>query len=483
MKANAGNKFGEGPAARGSDAAAQAERAVGDPFADDLFAVRAPHTGQGSAGAGSEGGSQRSGKTDGVLWYSRLPRLTAKQARLSSELSAVSPAIGSGLVVACERALTRYANLTPEDISLTLVELREGPLPQAARETEIPRLRVSLAVEPQGVPLSFELEAAFCAALVDRMAGGEGVWPDSLRNLTDVEYAALEFLCLALLRELNAELGEPLFRLSGLGEVQPGGAQGAGAFALDSSDPTPYGWGLTVRVGAADTVGLVRCRVSAAALAALNAARNPLLSRRRAVALGEKVARLRRVAPEVTLRLFLGETSVELGELARMERDDVLIIEKLHAGLRGGRFAGRLRLRAGDGPGSVIVGTTRGAETGAGFDTLGEEALTLYVEEIHGGGGPGAAERKMMAVDETGGGTAEEGATPLDGLVLTVHVELAARRMSLESLAGLRVGQVMELDCKPTDPVDLIAEGRLIARGELVDIEGQLGVRVTQLFG
>jgi flagellar motor switch protein FliM len=189
------------------------------------------------------------------------------------------------------------------------------------------------------------------------------------------------------------------------------------------------------------------------------------------------------VAPEVTLRLFLGETSVELGELARMERDDVLIIEKLHAGLRGGRFAGRLRLRAGDGPGSVIVGTTRGAETGAGFDTLGEEALTLYVEEIHGGGGPGAAERKMMAVDDTGGGTAEESATPLDGLVLTVHVELAARRMSLESLAGLRVGQVMELDCKPTDPVDLIAEGRLIARGELVDIEGQLGVRVTQLFG
>jgi len=483
MKANAGNKFGEEPAASGADVAAQAEGVVGDPFADDLFAVRAPHAGKSPAGVGVEGGNQRGRKPEGVRWHSRLPRLTAKQARLSSELSAVSPAIGSGVVGACERALARYANLTPQDISLTLVELREGPLPLAARDTEASRLRVSLAVEPQGVPLSVELEAAFCAALVDRMAGGEGVRPDSLRNLTDVESAALEFLCLALLRELNAELSEPVFRLTGLRELPTAGAHGAGAGALDSAGEGPYGWDLTVRAGAAETVGLVRCRVSAEALAALNTARNPLLSRRRARALGERVARLKRLAPEVTLRLLLGETSVELGELARLERDDVLVIEKLHAGLRDGRFAGRLRLRAGDGPGAVIVGTPRGAETGAGFDTLGEEALTLYVEEIHGGEGSGATERKMMAADETGGATAEEGASPLDGLALTVHVELAARRMSLESLAGLRVGQVIELDCKPTDPVDLIAEGRRIARGELVDIEGQLGVRVTQLFG
>jgi type III secretion protein Q len=115
---------------------------------------------------------------------------------------------------------------------------------------------------------------------------------------------------------------------------------------------------------------------------------------------------------------------------------------------------------------------------------VGEEAtLSLIVEEIQGGDAGAATEQMMMMeADEISGGPTDEGATAIDGLTLTVHVELAARRMSLESLARLRPGQVLELDCKATDPVDLIAEGRRIARGELVDIEGRLGVRVTQLF-
>jgi type III secretion protein Q len=46
----------------------------------------------------------------------------------------------------------------------------------------------------------------------------------------------------------------------------------------------------------------------------------------------------------------------------------------------------------------------------------------------------------------------------------------------------LRVNQILDLGCKATDPVDLIVDGRRIARGELVDIEGRLGVRITQVL-
>jgi type III secretion system YscQ/HrcQ family protein len=78
--------------------------------------------------------------------------------------------------------------------------------------------------------------------------------------------------------------------------------------------------------------------------------------------------------------------------------------------------------------------------------------------------------------DETG-----EGAALLDAIMLTVHVELAARRVRLDELARLRVNQVLELGCKATDPVDLLVDGRRVARGELVDVEGRLGVRITHL--
>ena len=71
----------------------------------------------------------------------------------------------------------------------------------------------------------------------------------------------------------------------------------------------------------------------------------------------------------------------------------------------------------------------------------------------------------------------------LDNLLLTVRVELPARRISLEELTRLRAGQILELDCRATDPVELVADGRSVATGELVDIEGRLGVRVTRLAG
>lgn len=71
-------------------------------------------------------------------------------------------------------------------------------------------------------------------------------------------------------------------------------------------------------------------------------------------------------------------------------------------------------------------------------------------------------------------------AVSLDDLVVTVRIELAARRLRLEEVAQLRVGHILELGCKPTDPVTLTIDGRPIARGELVDVEGRLGVRITQ---
>ncbi|MFA4873735.1 MAG: FliM/FliN family flagellar motor switch protein [bacterium] len=48
-------------------------------------------------------------------------------------------------------------------------------------------------------------------------------------------------------------------------------------------------------------------------------------------------------------------------------------------------------------------------------------------------------------------------------------------------LIKYRLGHVVELGRPPGESVDLVANGRLIARGELVDIDGQLGVRILKM--
>lgn len=64
---------------------------------------------------------------------------------------------------------------------------------------------------------------------------------------------------------------------------------------------------------------------------------------------------------------------------------------------------------------------------------------------------------------------------------LEISVELGRRRMPLSEVAKLRVGSVIELDTEAGDPLVVYANGRRIATGEAVVVDGQLGLRVTAL--
>jgi flagellar motor switch protein FliM len=55
--------------------------------------------------------------------------------------------------------------------------------------------------------------------------------------------------------------------------------------------------------------------------------------------------------------------------------------------------------------------------------------------------------------------------------------------MSVKDIAKLQQGQILELKKNPDEPVNLVVDDKVIGTGELVDIEGQLGVRILQLQG
>jgi len=53
--------------------------------------------------------------------------------------------------------------------------------------------------------------------------------------------------------------------------------------------------------------------------------------------------------------------------------------------------------------------------------------------------------------------------------------------ISLKDLMNYQMGQVIDLGRPPSETVDIVASGKLFARGELVDIDGKLGVRIVKL--
>ncbi len=64
---------------------------------------------------------------------------------------------------------------------------------------------------------------------------------------------------------------------------------------------------------------------------------------------------------------------------------------------------------------------------------------------------------------------------------LDVTVELGRSRMSIQELLGLSPGSVIELDKIAGEPLDIVVNERLIARGEAVVVNDKFGIRITDI--
>jgi len=65
---------------------------------------------------------------------------------------------------------------------------------------------------------------------------------------------------------------------------------------------------------------------------------------------------------------------------------------------------------------------------------------------------------------------------------MELTVELGRTKKSIKDILGMGEGTVIELDKLAGEPVDILVNGKLIARGEVVVIDENFGVRVTEII-
>jgi flagellar motor switch protein FliN len=77
--------------------------------------------------------------------------------------------------------------------------------------------------------------------------------------------------------------------------------------------------------------------------------------------------------------------------------------------------------------------------------------------------------------------TVRGGLDMLHDVEMEVSAELGRTRMSVRELLSLSPGAIVELDRAAGSPADLLVNGRLIARGEVVVVDENFGIRITQI--
>lgn len=190
--------------------------------------------------------------------------------------------------------------------------------------------------------------------------------------------------------------------------------------------------------------------------------------------LGEALA-----LPEARLLLAAdaGDVSALLveGRLIEADQADAATVRELWFGILSSvaaRLGGRTE--------SPEAGEAASAAAEGCVLQLGEVRVRIALAVLPGACAVPAAEKRVEAPQEYGG-RREANFDLLLEVELHVAVRFGSREIELKELLELGPGDVVELDRRLSDPVDLIVGDKIVARGEVVLVNGNFGLRVSEV--
>jgi flagellar motor switch protein FliN/FliY len=118
--------------------------------------------------------------------------------------------------------------------------------------------------------------------------------------------------------------------------------------------------------------------------------------------------------------------------------------------------------------------------------TMSQAQLDELLQNAMGPAAPRAADPVPFQLGDLQNNPTGEPPHPMDLLndvELDLRIELGRTQMRLEEVLHLRGGSVVALDKLAGDPVDVYVNGRLIAHGEVLVMNDNFCIRVTELIG
>jgi flagellar motor switch protein FliN/FliY len=147
--------------------------------------------------------------------------------------------------------------------------------------------------------------------------------------------------------------------------------------------------------------------------------------------------------------------------------------------------------------GPVVVEAATVLDAAAALDAMAGTGAAVYVPLLQGDAvhamlalivgerpAPAAAPAAAAAAVAAPAAATATGRTGLDLLhdvEMEVTAELGRTRMTVRELLSLSPGAIVELDRTAGSPADLLVNGRLIASGEVVIIDENFGLRITDI--
>jgi type III secretion system YscQ/HrcQ family protein len=337
----------------------------------------------------------------------------------------------------------------PVDVSIAKRPLNiEVVAVRACRELRAPRhVAIFLQMQPAGKPVALLLDEESARWLIQKIFMGQeskGLW-------TEIESGLLEYMTCKILSTLNPFFRETRFILQDVirGEEEI-------LKVLSAQNPM-----IEIALGTRTEIGLIH--------AGLFIPADFVADKKTEIDFPSRAPWISKLSYRFSADLGVAFLSPE--QIQILENGDIILLDRSTVNYDGEKVEGKVALHSA----LMRLGVIQAAVfcDGTGPATLTIEGL--FQEGL----------RHMTEVSkkpEVEGAEGEGVPEVLSSLEIPVVVEFARLQLTLEELSALKEGQIIELEKSPPELVDLSVDGKVIASGRLVDVEGKLGVQIGRIL-
>ena len=329
-----------------------------------------------------------------------------------------------------------------------------------------------LGTEPHGHKILVDIDPELAALAIERLLGGnQGELSRPQRPFTDIETGVLAFVLLRVLaqfqtgyetgRELSLSLERFAPSLDAVRDITEG---------VETYEQLSFRVGVGRRRNAVRLLlpdGLIGEHFGSAVPQSGATPQERQTIRQALASLGDCM---------VTARLGVSKLDLEPSDVTNVGPGDIIVLEDHKLQITADGIAGEVFVTLGTGQNGGFVGRVYNNVSDAAQAWL--EVVRIIRQEQ-------PLEANMAADEDTGPDDEANNLPETEGLLrdvaAPVAVELGRIRMNVAQVARLRSGQILRLTRGPHDPVDLVVQGKLYARGELIEVDGELGVRLIQV--
>jgi type III secretion system YscQ/HrcQ family protein len=413
--------------------------------------------------------------------FTGLPKYTRESASLLASFSRYLSVAHQGPLIlqAVSRAATE---LFRQPVRLHFDHLSSTTFDALAQTVPENACLVRVGLQPKAEKILWELDPVLAAGLIERLLGGRGEDVGLSRPFTDIERGVLTYGLLKLgaaFQTTWSEGGELAVRIEGL-------EQSIDALRPVFSDELVM-HSINVKVSAGSIVGFSRILIPHTLTAgAFSLPDEPegtdafwAHARRNLSRIGEQ---------SVLARARIATLDLTPEDIEQLDVGDIVLLEHHQLQGSGSELSGNAEIRIARGRNGVLrtqlIWRNGRLDLQINEIALEEEPQAMADEEDIN-----AATEMQRAEVEAGDAGYE--AAPNDNLQeaegllrdvpAPVVVELGRLKMSTSQVIRLKAGQIIRLGRSPTDTVDLVVNNRIFARGELIEVDGEIGVRLVQL--